>query len=49
LLALAANVRGTGGNNVLTGTESRVTIDPFDSEDTVLDCKTVICGNPTDV
>ena len=32
--ALAANVRATGGDEGLTGTESRDTIDPFDGNDT---------------
>ena len=34
-VALAANLRGDGLDNVLTGTESRDTIDPFDGNDTV--------------
>jgi hypothetical protein len=34
-VALAANINGDGLDNVLTGTESRNTINPFDGNDTV--------------
>ena len=34
-VALAANIKGDGLDNVLTGTESREAINPFDGNDTV--------------
>ena len=34
-MALAANLKGDGLDNVLTGTESRDTINPFDGNDTL--------------
>ena len=34
-VALAANIKGDGDDNVLTGTESRDTINPFGGNDTV--------------
>ena len=34
-VALAANIKGDGNDNVLTGTESRDTINPFGGNDTV--------------
>ena len=34
-VALAANIKGDGLDNVLTGTASRDTINPFDGNDTV--------------
>jgi hypothetical protein len=34
-VALAANIKGDGLDNVLTGTESRDAINPFDGNDTV--------------
>ncbi len=34
-VALAANIKGTGGNDVLEGTPSRDVLIPFDGDDTV--------------